>query len=596
MTIWEELKNRKVLRVAAAYIVLSWLLIQIAQTFEETLELPGWFDKMTFAALVIGFPIAVLLSWAYDLRREPSSPEGKASSNRSAAAVVVVAMLISAIAAYFYLAPNDPEAVELATDETPSIAVLPFADLSPGGDQAWFADGISEEILNVLAKSEGMRVASRTASFRYRGEEVDIREIAQNLDVSLVLEGSVRAQANQLRITAQLINASDGFHLWSDTFNGSQDDVFAFQDEIAVSVAKELFGEIGIEALPEARFDGTRNVEAYNAYLRGLEKISDIGMETFGQAVPDFEEAIAIDPNYVDAWAGLVFAKRELRALNDLPPVVDEALTQALHLDPNNVMGLSALASYNAIKNRWLEAEQLYRRAIDIEPGTAQLHVDFGRFLRRTGRIERGLNEFLLARELGSEFADLTSLIVNTYAYLGRFAEARAVYEEEREKVGQSAMRGSEAYFVSLLADGLEAEARAFAPLIETPVASMRTTFFVDRLNGDPEASERLRAETLQRIETTGFPRYSDIENLVLAGEVELARRYQREVLFREWSIPSRLSIHVDDEIDPRYLPYRPNMLLLIDDHPEWLEAFKGIGTDLLALAHEKGVPTGLDN
>ena len=506
---------------------------------------------------------------------------------------MIAAVVLSGVASIFYLRPDTPT-IDAATAkqsevDSSAIAVLPFADLSPAGDQTWFADGISEEILNVLAKADGMKVASRTASFRYRGSDIDIREIARNLDVSLVLEGSVRAQGDQLRITAQLINAADGFHVWSHTFDGQKSDVFAFQDEIATSIARELFGEVGVKSLPEKRFDGTNSPEAHNAYLRGISKIMSVDFGSYGQVVPDFEEAIAIDPNYVDAWAGLAFARREVRILNNLPPEIDDAMVQALRLDADNVMAIWSLASYNLATRRWLEAEQLFRRAIQLDPDYAPLRIDFAIFLRRTGRVERALQELYQAQALGSDYADLVSLIVNTNAYLGRFAEARRVYEEERERVGQEAMRGSEAYFVSLLADGMEAEARAFAPLVTSPVASMRIAFFISRLDGNPDAGRYLIDATKARVESAGAIRFSDVENVLMAGDIALAREFVSNVLARGWSIPPRMFLYASNEIDPRYLPYRANLLLLAEELPEAMQVFKVNGMDLLAMAREKG-------
>ena len=166
------------------------------------------------------------------------------STGRSSFVAIIVILAAGSIGLTYYVFRQAPPPT--SSQSAPSIAVLPFADMSPGGDQAWFADGVSEEILNVLAKTEGLQVASRTASFRYRGDDTDIKAAAAEMNVTTVLEGSVRSQGDQMRITAQLINAEDGFHLWSDSFDRQLSDIFTVQDEISAHIATALFGELGI--------------------------------------------------------------------------------------------------------------------------------------------------------------------------------------------------------------------------------------------------------------------------------------------------------------------------------------------------------------
>jgi TolB-like protein/tetratricopeptide (TPR) repeat protein len=590
MSIWVELKRRRVLRVAAAYIVVGWVLMQVASLLEETLELPSWFDKVAFSALLLGFPLSLLLSWAYDIHPDSRGTDMMPVRGRSVFIGIVTALLLVG-SGYGYLALR-----EAGTEIERSIAVLPFADLSPDADQSWFADGIAEEILNVLAKTEGLKVASRTASFRYRGDDVDLNTVAAELKVAAILEGSVRSQGDRVRITAQLINAEDGFHLWSETFDRQRGDIFAVQDEISVSIASALFGELGVEALPEHRFSGTRNVEAYNAYLRGLEKLNHWRNDVGAEAVPDFETAVALDPGFADAWTGLARARNYRNAVQRLPLEVGLPLKRALQLDSGNAYAIAELATANASLLRWLEAEQLYLRAIAIEPDNSGIRFSFGTFLRRTGRVSRGLEELLKARELGSEQLDLASRIINTHAYLGQFAEARALYEAELARVGQQNMRGNEAYFVSLLADGMEAEARAFAAqYISGGNTGTRMRFFLDRLDGNEGAGERLIASTQELVERRGFSLYSDAENFLLAGNIELARDIVAGMRFSVWSSPPRMSLFVDDSIDPRYLPYKANWLLIMDEFPGVPEAFEDIGIDLMSLALERGYLDDVD-
>jgi adenylate cyclase len=586
LSFFNELKRRSVFKVGIVYVVVAWVLIQISFTLEETLELPGWFDKVTFAVLLLGFPLALFLSWAYDIHPDSSQATSVSASGKSMFIAFMVALILGG-SGYTYYLLRDSVTVPASQVVTPTIAVLPFADMSPAGDQSWFADGISEEILNVLAKTEGLRVASRKASFHFRGEEIDLKTTAADLNVNTILEGSVRSQGDRLRITAQLINAEDGFHLWSETYDRQMKDVFAVQDEIAVSIATALFGELGVDALPKERFKGTRDVAAYAFYLQGMEKLNRFDYRQKIEAIPYFDQALALDPDFADAWVGLARTETIQNISESRPPVTSESLKRALTLEPDNADAIAGLAWANRRVFRWLEAEQLFLHAISIEPDNDWAHMSYGRFLRTTGRVPQALDEFLKAWELGSTDQNLGSLIVNTYAYLGQFSEARRFYEAQRAIVGLQEMRGNQGYFVALMADGMESEARAFAALdVPGPVAKARIQFFLGGLDGDPAAGKRLIELSLNRIERTGIVFSSDIEGFLLAGNIQLAREYAPRV--QNYGAPNRFSLFVNDDIDPRYLPFRGNLLLIMDVYPDVVDAFSSIGMDLEALARDR--------
>ena len=267
---------------------------------------------------------------------------------------VLVALLLggSGYSYYFFKTSNSvPVGQAVVSTAPPTIAVLPFADFSPEGNQAWFADGISEEILNVLARTKGLKVASRMASFHFRGEEIDLKTVASELNVETILEGSVRTQGDRLRITAQLINAADGFHIWSETYDRQMKDIFAVQDEIAVNIASALFGELGVDALPEQRFKGTRDVAAYTLYLQGIEKLNRIVPGERALAAPFFKRALELDSDFVDAWVGLAITESVQRYMGSGPPRISESLKRALVLDPNNARAISGLALRGTFQN-----------------------------------------------------------------------------------------------------------------------------------------------------------------------------------------------------------------------------------------------------
>lgn len=589
MSIWRELQRRKVLRVAAAYVVISWLLIQVGVTLEETLELPGWFDKFILAALMLGFPVALVLSWAYDIHPDTSQPASPSSNVRAVFIVSTLAILLVASAYSVYLF-KDVGIVPRPAEQARRIAVLPFADMSPDADQAWFADGISDEILNVLAKTEGLRVASRTASFRYRGEKADVKAVASELGVQTILEGSVRTQGNQIRITAQLVDADSGFHLWSSTYDRQLSDVFLVQDEIATSIATALLGQLGIQALPAGRFEGTRNIEAYTHYLKGVDKLNNPDLRIRLSAQADLQRAVELDPDFANAWARLANVESYVALAEYKSPSVTPSLHRALSLDPNNINAVLTVAAISVDEGDWLAAEQLFLRAITVDPDNPRVHLLFGNFLRRTGRVRRALEQFEQARVLGSEHTDIVSRIINTHNYLGEFAEARAKFEETLAEVGIANMRGTEAYFVALLIDGMENEARAFADQeLPGPIARMRIRFFLDRIDGEPEAGDRLAAATLDRINARSLATASDIENLVMAGKLDLARETARTSYGFHVGVPWRTYLYVSDEVDTRYLPYRPNLLLIADTFSKVLPWFEKIGFDIESRAREKG-------
>ncbi len=308
----EELSHRNVIRVGIAYVIAGWVIAQIVDLAADAFNAPDWFMQMLIVLLLIGLPVALFLAWAYELTPEgvkkahevpadaPKDPRAGRVLNR-----MIMATLIIAVAALTWerYSPNVSGAPELVTDK--SIAVLPFDDFSPGGDHGWFADGLTEEILNSLARTADLQVASRTSSFAYRGAGKDIPAIARALDVAHILEGSVRRAGDRLRVTAQLIRASDDKHLWSETFDGSIEDSIAIQEEVAFAIASALQTAMNPEELARMVAAGTRSVAAWETYLRGMALDNDIGRQMDATKVFDviaiFDQAVELDPAFADA-------------------------------------------------------------------------------------------------------------------------------------------------------------------------------------------------------------------------------------------------------------------------------------------------------
>jgi len=229
-----EIKRRNVFKVAAAYLLVAWVLIQIADILAPQLNLPGWVPRFVTFIFLLGFPLALVLAWVFDVTPAGIKTEFGSKNDK---AFFIIAGILGTIVIGWYVWDRPETSM---TRGARSIAVLPFANMSGDPENEYFSDGISEQLLNVLAHMPGLQVAARTSSFAFKGQQMEVPEIARELNVQLVLEGSVRRQADQVRITAQLIDAVSGFHLWSETYDRSLKDIFATQDEIAAAIASAL--------------------------------------------------------------------------------------------------------------------------------------------------------------------------------------------------------------------------------------------------------------------------------------------------------------------------------------------------------------------
>jgi TolB-like protein len=322
--LYTELKRRNVFRVAAAYLIAAWLLIQIADILIPMLGVPDWVPRLIFLLLLIGFVPTLIAAWAFELtpegiRREREVDREKSITretgrklDRVIIAVLVVVIGVMVIERLYFAGSSSETAVSEATIEAPapadgpkSIAVLPFTDLSQNRDQEWFADGLAEEILNALARVPDLLVTSRTSSFAYKGSDKDLPTIAQELGVAHVLEGSVRQVSGRIRVTAQLIRAGDGFHLWSQNYDRSSDDVIDVQEDLALKIATALETTMDPEALADMVKVGTRSVEAYRAYIRGMSAYASAGQLGPGYSNLEgyryFEQARQLDPGFMAA-------------------------------------------------------------------------------------------------------------------------------------------------------------------------------------------------------------------------------------------------------------------------------------------------------
>jgi len=287
-----------------------------------------------------------------------------------------------------------------------SIAVLPFADLSPQKDQEYFCDGLSEEIINALTKIKDLRVVARTSAFSFKGEKMDVRDIGKKLNVETVLEGSVRKAGNRLRITSQLINVADGYHLWSEKYDRDMEDIFAIQDEVTLAIVDRLKGKLFGGEKAELTKRHTENLEAYNLYLKGRHLLRELTKETLQKGIECLQKAIEIDPNYAMVYIGIASYYNNLGFYHFLPPKASfpkakEAAEKALEIDDSLAEAHAALGFFKMLYEwDWEGAEMEYKRAIELNPGYATGHNLYAHYLMIMGRSEEATAENRHAQEL----------------------------------------------------------------------------------------------------------------------------------------------------------------------------------------------------
>ena len=468
-----ELKRRKVFKVAAVYGAGAFVILQAADILGQGLRLPDSFLPFITAVVLLGFPMALILAWAFEVTPEgvqrTSAPaageiEGMVAapaSQRWPAGLMALAGVTALVAGAWWVGrqgsptvsgdadADSPAEVQLAfvdpsEDPRPSIAVLPFADMSREGDQEYFSDGITEEILNTLAKIHDLRVSARTSAFAYKNVQRDLREVGRELGVSYLLEGSVRKDGDQLRITAQLIDVATDAHIWTDRYDRTLDNVFQIQSEIAEAIAEALTVPLGLDA-GESLVTPTADLEAYDLYLAGRARMRERGPSIL-EAVDLFAAAVARDSTWAPAWAGLaesqalvpfydqsafdsVLWSADSTVWSQQLDAAEFAATMALELDPNSASATIALA--NVHRDRWdfEMAENTYLRAISLDPDNVEVHQQYAEHLSYQGRSAEALKASRRALSL-----DRSAIRLNVAGFVARennlHEEAVALLEE----------------------------------------------------------------------------------------------------------------------------------------------------------------------
>jgi len=543
-----ELNRRKVLRTVGAYAVGVFVVLQLMDAAFEPLRVPDWLPTLVVNVLILGFPLVFVLAWQFEITPEGVKKTRTAGLLTATQNTLLFSMMMLGMAGLGYglysyysnvLMLNDSgspassltQQREFVAPQN-SIAVLPFADMSPDNSQAYFTDGIAEEILNVLAKIEGLHVAARTSSFAFRGRDKDIREIGRLLNVSTVLEGSIRKSGDQIRMTAQLINVEDGYHIWSETYERKLEDVFAIQDEIASAIATALVDSFaGLQHKPASR---TNDLAAFEAYRTGrlhwwrrspeeLQKAITLfanalehdpsyapayaamadswlllslygnltSMKATERAMPMIEKALAIDPESAEGFAALGLARWQIGQLD----ASESALRHAIKLDENYIPAYLWLGGMLGDLGRLPEENQVLKQAMSIDPLNELLTINFAGNLSKRGNDEEGIellrNLIALKPDSATLLRFISGHVMNSGDLVAAWQYANRSYELEPESpvIIETLANAWESMGVidkaeRLLLDGLE---------IANENASLRMSYFFLLIRqGRLEKAERL--------------------------------------------------------------------------------------------------------
>jgi len=428
-SVWGELKRRNVVRVAIAYAIASWLILQLTDVLIPLLSLPEWVGKLVLLMLLVGFALALFLAWVYELTPEGLKKERDVDRSQSITRVTgrkldfsIMAIMALALVYFAYdkflLEPTGDEPAVTATTQLAdpagserselSIAVLPFVNMSDDPGNEYFSDGISEELLNMLAQLPELRVAARTSSFQFKGMNPDIAKIADTLNVAHILEGSVRKSGTKLRITAQLIKADDGFHLWSQSYDRELDDIFAVQNEIAAAISEALKVKLALDVAsgtvqPPAVIQAA-NTQAYEAYLRGRRLIHRRGRESLEDAVRHLERALRLDERFAPAHAHLAIA------------------TTLLLESPQSYGELSL----EEVRRR---AIPHFERALELESNLAEAHGGLALLSMNSGDLTSAIEHAHRALEINPSYIDAMNWLYLALALLGEYHEQEVIFE-----------------------------------------------------------------------------------------------------------------------------------------------------------------------
>ena len=435
----EELRRRNVFRVSVAYVIVTWLVIQVIETVSEPLGLPDWTEAFFIVLMLAGLPVVVLFSWVFELTPEGLKKTEDVDTEESVTNVTgkklnytIIVVLVMALGYFLWerqglveqagqtTATQEQTAEVTETSAEASIAVLPFVNMSNDPDQEYFSDGISEELLNLLAKIPDLRVPARTSSFQFKGQSLDIGEVAKQLNVTHVLEGSVRKADVRVRVTAQLIEADTGYHLWSDTYDRELDDIFAIQDEISAAIVAALSDTLGLQVDAAPHVNAAASSEAYNLFLLAQHQVQQRTKTDIESAIPNYERALELDPNYAPAHAGIGLAWYLLMSSGGTYGTLSQEeslgramphIEKALQLDGELPEALGVMGLTLDARERYEEAVPYYEKALALNPSLTDVRNWYSQTLSDLGEQDASLAQM----EKAYEMDPLSVLTLNNY-------------------------------------------------------------------------------------------------------------------------------------------------------------------------------------
>lgn len=587
-----ELKRRNVYKSALAYIVAGWIILQVMAVTLPSFKLPLSIIKWTVILLILAFPFWLIFSWIYELTPnglkktvdvDPSESISTQTGNRfnkiilGALGIAIALLLFNAFKSTSVPTTDSVENRQLLNtglnqneNSDNSIAVLAFADMSPKQDQEYFSDGISEEILNLLARIPDLKVISRTSSFSFKGKDATTEEIGKVLHVSHILEGSVRKSGNTLRITAQLIKVSNGAHIWSETFDRELDDIFKIQDEIAARVTRQLTSTLKDRELRSKEVD----VDAYELFLRA--KYENITEEGIARAETLLKQSIAIDSNYAPSWRQLAIVQLStgtnfpIRSVSEAIQLARTSVQRAIELNPEYAEAYSTLSRIQMSDWEFSKAQQSMNKALQLEPGNNR----FKTYASLRSFSSKGETVALVREEI----------LLDPLDYGNYFSLATYLYENKQYKEAGEALEVYETYFpksatvhnfrtMILLAQGKTLEALEEAEKEQDAFWKLHALNFAMYAVGREKEADSLLSEIIRRYGERGGE-VNIAEIYAFRGEEDEAFKW----LEKAW-----------ERKDPTLVGgiYWPNFQILYQD-PRWAALIEKMG---LPKGHE--VPTG---
>ncbi len=570
-----ELQRRRVIRALVGYGIAAFAVLQIIEPIMHGLHWPEAVLSYVVVALAVGFPIVVSLAWIFDVRagrieRTPSavpaaSPRGPRGAFL-AAVLVGIGLLAAAPGLGWYLLWRVRDRPAPQAARAPSVAVLPFANLGGDKENEFFSDGITEELIDALANLKDIRVVARTSAFAYKGKNVNVRQIGEELNVATVLEGSVRRQGNQLRVVAQLIGTSDGYHLWSKTYDRELKNVFAVEDELAHAIVQALMPRLVPAAtlVPQA----TTSTEAHDLYLKGRFFWNLRTKEGLTKAAALFEQAVALDPAYALAHSGLadcyvLFPNYGWEHASEFLSKARMHALEAVRLDESLAEGHTSLANVAINDFDWTTAEREFKRGIQLGPGYATAHHWYATYLLCVGRLAEAQAEIERARQL-----DPTSRIIASWGgilfYVNRQYDRAIEGLLKTLELDPDLAQPRIFLALSYLRAGRLAEAQAALPkATSAPDPFLTVRIEVLGASGDQPAARRLLSDldrslgAAQNLRATKANAHlSAIAHLSMGDKDGAFRWLERGVDERDFSVPAMMKFNPDlDPLrsDPRY-------------------------------------------